>query len=389
MSARNANCPICGQATEGDLRLRFGPKMQLPVEVELRHCRRDNFLFVAGGRQSDYDQYYARVANDSCHQELSAGAVRSPISELQNRHLVAALEGFFAAPRKVLDFGCGQAGLLIELATHFPSSDFFGFEPGPAKQTASRHAAILGLNNLSVTGLEESSARGPYDLVIASHVVEHLLDLDLLRLLHGFLPQNGLLYVEVPDSLHYEAYQRTEFLYYFDRLHVNHFTPQSLTRLVNGYGFGCLKHFEYAFPYRDGGEYPALGMLFRKGADAVDLASPDFLDAANRYICGEKQRASVLAALLDTFEGVLVWGAGDNFYRSSENGGPLSSLRNMVLLDRRPLEVTIGTRSCHTMDPLDGIRKYGWPVVVTVSEGRNEVSRQITEIDPARRVLFV
>ena len=53
---RNADCPICRQETGLALRLRFGEKMRLPAEIELRHCGRDNFLFSASGRQCDYDE---------------------------------------------------------------------------------------------------------------------------------------------------------------------------------------------------------------------------------------------------------------------------------------------------------------------------------------------
>lgn len=386
---RNAHCPICRQATALVLQLRFGKKMQLPTEVDLRHCGRDNFLFVANGRQSEHDQYYAAVANDSYHQEVSGGVARSPISKLQKDHLVAALGGFFTAPRKVLDFGCGEASLLLELATTFQSSKFFGFDPGPAAQNASDKTKILGLRNLSIADLKESTKCGPYDFVIASHVIEHVLDLDLIDLLYTLLAENGLLYVEVPNSLHYETHERLEFLYYFDRLHVNHFTPQSLTKLVTRGGFGYINHFEYTFPYRDGQGYPALGMLFRKGGAAVDIVSPNLFDGANRYMRQEKERAKALAVLLNTFEGLLVWGAGDNFYRSVENEGPLSKLRNIVLLDRRSHEVTIGSRRYQAIDPQDGIRNHPWPVVVTVSEGRKEINRQVTDIDPCRRVVHI
>ncbi len=371
------------------LQLRFGEKMQLPTEVEIRHCRGDNFLFLANGRQSEHDQYYAGATNDSYHQEVSGGIARSPISKLQKDHLVATLGEFFTTPRKVLDFGCGGASLLLELATSFLSSAFFGFDPGPAARNGADKARQLGLPNLVIADLNESTKRGPYDLVIASHVVEHVLDLDLIHLLRGLVAEGGLLYVEVPDSLHYETQQRLEFLYYFDRLHVNHFTPQSLARLVSGYDFGYIKHFEYTFPYRDGGEYPALGMLFRKDGAAVDVVSPSIRDGVDRYTQQEKERARAVAAVLGTFEGVLVWGAGDNFYRSVGNGGPLSSLRNMVLLDRRPHEVILGNHRYQTIDPQDGIRNSPWPVVVTVSEGRKQISRQVTDIDPGRRIIYI
>ena len=95
--------------------------------------------------------------------------------------------------------------------------------------------------------------------------------------MYSLLTKDGLLYIEVPDSLQYANYNRKEFLYYFDRLHVNHFTPQSLVRLLTPTGFGYLQHFEYGFPYRDGQDYPALGMLLSKGEAVVEVSSPSIL----------------------------------------------------------------------------------------------------------------
>jgi 2-polyprenyl-3-methyl-5-hydroxy-6-metoxy-1,4-benzoquinol methylase len=370
------------------LRLRFGQKLQLPTEVEVRLCQSDNFLFVVGGCQSDYDEYYATVSNVTYHQEVSGGVARSPISKMQCEHLVAALDEFFATPRKVLDFGCGEASLLIELATKFPSSTFVGFEPGPAAQFGSNKAKLLGLENLEIGTLEQGTRQKPFDLVILSHVMEHVLNFDLIDLLGGVLTEGGLLYIEVPNSLQYETHKRLEFLYYFDRLHVNHFTAQSLAGLAKEYGFGYSKHFEYSFPYRDGGEYPALGMLLRKG-ETADIVSPSIIEAANRYRGTEEEKARCIANTLNAFDGVLVWGAGDNFYRSTENGGPLSNLHNIIVLDRKQQRIVIGDRSYQTTDPQEGIRSYPWPVAVTVSEGRSNMSRLIAELDPNRRVFMV
>jgi SAM-dependent methyltransferase len=385
---RNANCPICRQETEVLLQLRFGKKIQLPTEVEIRHCGHDNFAFLRGGAQSDYDQYYAENVNDAVHQEV-ADSAGSPISKLQRDLLVSALDGFFSAPRNVLDFGCGEGALLSELAANFGSSTFLGYEPGPAAHAAASKARNFCLDNLSIVHQKESISRESYDLVIASHVIEHIIDFGLLEFLGSALVEGGLLYVEAPDSLEYEAFERLEFLYYFDRLHVNHFTPRSLAQLMAAYGFGQVKHFRYAFPYRDGGEYPALGMLFRKGGEAVDVVSPSILEGMNRYIRREQERARVTSSLLNDFEELFVWGTGDNFYRSIENGGPLSNLRNMSLLDRRSHGITIGNRDYQTEEPLSSIRKHSWPIIVTISEGRREIVRQIAEVDPGRQVFFI
>ncbi len=346
-------------------------------------------MFVASGDRVNYDEYYRSVANDTYHAEVSDGSLHSLISKRQQDYLVKALDRFFEEPRRVLDFGCGEASLLVELASEFPSSTFFGFDPGPAAQIGADKARALGLGNLSIAGMDAMIANGPFDLVIVSHVVEHLIDFDLLHFFNTLLIEDGLLYIEVPNAVEYERQKRQEFLYYFDRLHVNHFAPQSLARLAARYGFGYAAHFEYTFPYRDGGEYPALGMLFQKGGEIIALDSPSVLEVAKRYVSQEKDRARETSRQFEACEGVLVWGAGDNFFRSMGNGGPLSLLGNIIVLDRRPKEISIGDRVYTTEDPTEGILHYPWPVVITVSERRKSLCEQVREIDSDRRVFFI
>jgi len=384
---RNHQCPICGRESHTILQMHFNQKMKLPTEVTIRHCASDNFLFVANGNQDSYDEYYKTLANDSYHSEITGGDLHSPIAQLQRDHFVKLLGEFFQKPRKVLDFGCGEAWLLTELAREFPSSSFWGFDPSPAAPIGSEKARALGLTNLRIDRQPPSGTT--YDLVIASHVLEHLIDFDLVQFWSSLLTENGILYVEVPNALEYASHERMGFLYYFDRLHVNHFTPQALAALVAKHRFGYIGQFEYEFPYQDGKKYPALGMLFRKGGEVVEISSPRILETATLYISHEQQRAKALNQELKKFDGVLVWGAGDNFYRSSENSGPLSDLPNMIVLDRRPQVVAIGSRKWTTEAPADGIRRHSWPVVVTVSEGRKTIGNEVKQIDGSRQIFFL
>lgn len=384
---RTSQCPICGLESAEILGLRFNVKMNLPTDVAIRYCSSDNFLFVASGDQHSYEEYYKALANDSYHAELAGNASHSPIAKLQLDRLGKLLDGFLCEPKRVLDFGCGEGWLLVELASEYPSSTFMGFDPSPAARIGSHRVQRLGLQNVVIS--DQAPSNGPYDLIIASHVVEHLIEFDLLDFWKTLLAENGILYIEVPNSLLYATHQRREFLYYFDRIHVNHFTAQSLGKLLAIHGFGHVGSFEYEFPYRDGSQYPALGMLFQKGLEPTEILSQNLSRTTAQYLSEENRRAKALNEQLKKFEGVLVWGAGDNFYRSSQNGGPLSDLPNMVVLDTRPQVVVLDGRKWITETPAEGIRRYSWPVVITVSASSQAIREQVKEIDPSRQILFV
>ena len=138
--ARNELCPLCRKSAERVLQLRFRAKMKLPSEPIIRFCAADNFLFVAAGSQQNYDEYYATVINDSYHAEMGGAHARSPIVIEQKRQFLRQLPQFLEQSRNVLDFGCGEASLLLELAADYPQSVFWGFDASPA--------ATIGRQNL-------------------------------------------------------------------------------------------------------------------------------------------------------------------------------------------------------------------------------------------------
>lgn len=374
------------------LTMHFGPKFHLPTETKVQLCASDNFAFVTNCEQSDYDEYYAEIANDTVHREVAGDTVRSPIAQLQASHLAEVLPKFFDESRAVLDFGCGTGSLLTELALAFPDSHFYGFDPGPDAALAAQSARTLGLSNLTVQGLEDCFDKGPYDLLILSHVLEHIVDLEVIGVLKTLLKPGGWVYVEVPDALQYCESPRLEFLYYFDRLHVNHFTPTSLANLLGRYGLGYIRHLSYSFPYRDTGSYPALGMVLRDGVVSDPVQSENLSLKFTSYLESEQQRALIKANTLASHKGVLVYGAGDNFFRSLENNGPLSNVdKIVVLVDGGPYEISFRGEISTTMDPLDGLARYDWPLVMTISGSRDAIMRRVQAMDPdrTREVIFL
>jgi len=132
-------------------------------------------------------------------------------------------------------------------------------------------------------------------------------------------------------------------------------------------------------------------MLFEKSDRAVteNVVSPDAESLLRKYISSEQIRAKILSDKLNAQDGILVWGCGDNFYRSATNGGPLENHRNLILLDRTTREFSIGDIEYKSIDPSIGLDQFTYPVAITVSEGSSSIAQQILEKDPNREIFFL
>lgn len=94
---------------------------------------------------------------------------------------------------KVLDYGCGFGGLMKMMKAG--GVDCIGFETSSRSVAFGRREGLEILNSLGSV-----SARGPFDAIVLSDVLEHLPHpIDVLRVCEGLLRRNGILYVSVPD----------------------------------------------------------------------------------------------------------------------------------------------------------------------------------------------
>jgi 2-polyprenyl-3-methyl-5-hydroxy-6-metoxy-1,4-benzoquinol methylase len=125
---------------------------------------------------------------------------------------------------RVLDFGCGQGGLLETMALEHKQHRYYGCDSNAQTRIMSDGVSIHR---------DFKDLIGPFDLIVLSHVVEHLVDFEILERVFKLLSQTGVIYIEVPNPGAYESYARREFLYYFDRLHVNHFTFFALNKITD------------------------------------------------------------------------------------------------------------------------------------------------------------
>lgn len=162
-----------------------------------------------------------------------------------------------ASPLKLLDFGCGYGALLQLLASRDIIS--VGFEPSAerGRQTvADGHVPVL-------TNIDALEAAGPFDLIVCTEVLEHVLDpRQVLRLLRDHSTPGALLAVTVPQCESALIARTFAQLATESRLpgvfnpweHLNYFSANSLHRMLSEEGFDVIRDYGAAQAARDATE---------------------------------------------------------------------------------------------------------------------------------------
>jgi len=166
----------------------------------------------------DLEKFLAPLRNtafwDSCWQVHTDVAHFQPILDLLR--LYTTIEG-----KRILDSGCGSAGLLIALQ-HAGAAELVGLELDP---NVHRLATIRtrGLQQLRIVQddatlltLEPES----FDIVISIHVVEHVADYQrYLRTQARLLKPGGVLLIACPNRFFFfEAHSKLPLIHYLPRL---------------------------------------------------------------------------------------------------------------------------------------------------------------------------
>jgi 2-polyprenyl-3-methyl-5-hydroxy-6-metoxy-1,4-benzoquinol methylase len=190
-----------------------------------RWCDCCDFIFAQHLDAEAYRSFYHSKLNDTGH--VSDTDTTANLHRLQAALILSYLGGDFRG--NCLDFGAGEGQLLELLSALLPDATIRG--------TDLRNSLRPGGAAHFIRSNRAGAAPARFDLIIMSHVAEHLVDLSEIATVMAYLAPGGSLYIEVPDPLGYNDCPRREFMYYFDRLHVNHFSRSSLTRWLAQHSF--------------------------------------------------------------------------------------------------------------------------------------------------------
>ena len=149
-------------------------------------------------------------------------------------HRLGFFKGLLKGKVSVLEVGCGDGALLIDLKKTYPGLNVFGLDMSLSADTV-RRCAELGIPLIRTAVEQADYGVERFDLIIMNQVIEHVADpVTVVKTLASWLKPGGYITMETPDKAGYDRrlfYQSFWGGYYFPR-HLHLFDRESLKALV-------------------------------------------------------------------------------------------------------------------------------------------------------------
>ncbi|WP_295456428.1 class I SAM-dependent methyltransferase [uncultured Thiodictyon sp.] len=310
----------------------------LPRQYAVVVCARCGSGFADSDAQATtYDTYY-RSFSKYADPAVATGGGEAPADLQRLEQLATDLSRQLPRHARILDVGCGNGGLLKRLRL-LGFQELTGFDPSPIC-TARIHADAMNAESITLP-LERSwwHARNesPFDLIVLSHVLEHLFDVKAaLQSLIALLSPGGKVYIEVPDPTRYDTHAFLP-LYFFDTEHINHLGPASFAFLADQLKLSLTASGPKTIRLPNGANYPAL-FCFLEAGGLTDLITTESLyGPLQDYVEQSIQRLAPLRMRILSLVGddtpFVLWGAGSLAQRLiAEHWFPRHSL--LAVVDR-------------------------------------------------------
>ena len=380
-------CPTCRNEYAVILhamRFHLAACVPLPTAYNIVACSRCGLVYAdTPGSQADYVRYYTEFSRYEDAVTASGGADDAADAERLEK-TASWLSQYLHKDARVVDIGCGNGGLLAALARCLPLS-LTGIDPARRCSERVRAAGFSAwqghLNQLPEIG-------GHYDLVILSHVLEHVVDVDgALSSVKNLLAPGGRIYIEVPDAFRYHLDRFPPF-YFFDPEHINHFDLHALTALGATHGFSRHAFTEKNIRTANGADYPAVGALL--GNASPRTAMPAAVGDGHRlhrsvasYIAASHaaqiQCEHRLFSAVQNHPNLALWGAGSQAQRLLERPA-LKHARIVAVVDRDANKQGKRFAGCTVRAPEEGLRRLPENTLVIIAAAihaetiRNEIA---------------
>lgn len=389
-------CPIC-EALQSEVlytqHFILPDNMFLPAFYDIVSCLKCGFVYAdTYASQKDYDLFYTEMSKYE-NPEIASGGNNTFWDKNRLLRVASDLNKYINKQSAILDIGCANGGLLAILGEQ-GFVNLIGLDPS--------HSCVSYIkNNYGIRAIQggifdddfsDITFMGEnFDMIILSHVLEHIYDLRLaLNLIVSKLKDKAYLYIETPDAANYYKYQNVPF-YYFDSEHINHFDLKHLVMLFEANGFSVEWYTQKEFFVSEKTLYPAVALVLRYDKNKFNNIDAKHECSAKMSVSKHIEQSIIgqsynkIDILAEQYEEVIVWGAGQYTYRLLENSR-LGDCNIIAFIDNDKSKQGMTIKGVNVYSP-EYLKENRCTVLVCAALHTCEIVRQIKDMGIKRKIL--
>lgn len=234
---------------------------------------------------------------------------------------------------RVLDIGCAT-GELLNLFKINNYKNIKGVDPARECRLIAKKKYKI---NVETSTISEFNSKTQYNLIIISSVLEHLENLDKQIIkISKLISNKGYLSITVPDVSKFDKKIREPYLE-FSTEHINYFTKNSLSNLLNQYGFKNKSFFSHRLKGFDGYALESIWQFSGKTKEIKkDLTGKEkmvsYIKLSQKI---QKKYEQKINLLLKDGDEIIIWGMGSLTSRLLATTN-LSKLKIIKIVDSNP-----------------------------------------------------
>ncbi len=287
---------------------------------------------------------------------------------------------------EIVDIGCAIGGLLEQLR-NVGFRNLTGIDPSISCVEITQSEKKCKCYHSSLFNLEEKF--GKYDLVILSHVWEHILDLKkAIKSIEKILKPNGSIYIECPNAMLYKDIIHAPFQE-FNTEHINHFTEDSFKNFFCSNNFTCIDVGNRVIQIASGEDYNAVYGIFQKNIVEVkyDIKfDSNILDSINEYLSKSEvwynQILSKINSEIRNSDSIALIGVGQFAFKLLTSFKENNFFGNIQLFDNNPLNVGKKIDSNEIMSGstiVEQLKKSNTKIIITSLIYQDEIKKSISK----------
>ena len=388
MKHTNRLCPICHSSKSSLIKkINFSLFEGHPMQggYDLVQCQDCSFIYAdTKVSQVELDDYYSNLSKYES-KEISTGGGYNDYD--RNRLIDTAkyiASKFDDKTLAIADVGCAIGGLLEQLKNE-GFKNITGIDPSISCVNITKNEK--GINCLHASLFELDDTFGKYDLVILSHVWEHILDLDAaLKSIEKILKPNGCIYVECPNAMNYKNVIHAPYQE-FNTEHINHFSTGSFFNFFGSRGYSLLDKGIRIMKIASNNDYDAVYSLFRKNLDGSksDLVfDKEILPSIKAYLDESdltyKNIIDKIKSVAAHDEDIAFVGIGQFAFKLLQTVKELEIKNNLILFDNNTLNVGKIINESIVLsgkDLISNYKKNKFNIIITSLIYQNEIANNL------------